>query len=226
MNKLYLRGLTLAKINVKCEISHHTALYNSPLLSSAAPSSWGMDRLANRELFPLHSMSSSEDACCSLPKLSTGSLTLVLHIQMMKKNNAWLTVDDHLMNSLFPLARGCMARRLKTLHVLTDLLVCANNLQCNVQCSKIYYSISQTRQTINGSSILITKWSTIKWTINWISGILSRVCLSTLVISYFAELLSNKLSTGFLKMPIWRSNIKASRLLAAVLFRYMWVAVG
>ncbi|TNN85431.1 hypothetical protein EYF80_004453 [Liparis tanakae] len=46
---------------------------DSPLLSSAAPSSWGMDRLANRELFPLHSMSSSEDSCCSSLKQSSGS---------------------------------------------------------------------------------------------------------------------------------------------------------
>lgn len=61
--------------------------YNSPLLSSAAPSSWGMDKLANTELFPLQSMSSSDDSGCSSLNPSSGSLTPVLCTDEIMRQN-------------------------------------------------------------------------------------------------------------------------------------------
>lgn len=58
-----------------------------PLLSSAAPSSWEMERSANRELLPLHSMSSSEASCWSSLRPSSASFPFGLSTETTKQQH-------------------------------------------------------------------------------------------------------------------------------------------
>lgn len=111
LSDVYSDTLDGTWICMRCEISfrenwhlstiavHLSTGHDSPLFSSAAPSSWGMDRLANRELFPLHSISSSDDSCGSSLKPSSACLTPGLHRQGWQEhwfNNmqAQLSADD------------------------------------------------------------------------------------------------------------------------------------